>query len=83
MIGSIQIIKHETVPRCPSYEVRFPDGRPSRYFYWEDIPDRRAERAGPHLRHAPERPAWRYRDRLSMRILFDHLISAGEECRRH
>ena len=24
-----------------SYEVRFPDGRPSKYFDWEDIPGRR------------------------------------------
>ena len=34
----IRIIKHEAVPKCGSYEVRFSDGRPSKYFYWEDIP---------------------------------------------
>jgi hypothetical protein len=39
----VQIIKHEAVPNCSSYEVRFSDGRPSKYFYWEDIP-------GPRLR---------------------------------
>jgi hypothetical protein len=39
----VQIIKHEAVPKCSSYEVRFSDGRPSKYFYWEDIP-------GPRLR---------------------------------
>ena len=31
----IRIIKHEAIPQCVSYEVRYPDGRPSRYFYWE------------------------------------------------
>ena len=36
MIGRIQIIRHEAVPKCGSYEVRFPDGRPSKFFYWED-----------------------------------------------
>jgi hypothetical protein len=37
----IRIIPHEAVPKCGSYEVRFPDGRPSRFYYWEDIPGRR------------------------------------------
>jgi hypothetical protein len=37
----IRLIKHEAVPRCGSYEVRFADGRPSRFFYWDDIPGRR------------------------------------------
>jgi hypothetical protein len=37
-MNRIRIIKHEAVPNCGSYEVRFPDGRPSKYFYWEDIP---------------------------------------------
>ena len=27
--------------RCGSYEVRFDDGRASRYFYWDDLPSRR------------------------------------------
>ena len=38
---SVRLIKHEAVPECGSYEVRFPDGRPSRYFYWDDVPSRR------------------------------------------
>ena len=38
---TIRIIKHEAVPKCGSDEVRFPDGRPSKFFYWEDIPGRR------------------------------------------
>jgi len=37
----IRLIKHEVVPRCGSYEIRYPDGRPSKYFYWDDIPGRR------------------------------------------
>ena len=37
----IRVIKHEAIPGCGSFEVRFPDGRPSKYFYWEDVPSRR------------------------------------------
>jgi len=29
------------VPQTGSFEVRFSDGRPSVYFYWDDIPRRR------------------------------------------
>jgi hypothetical protein len=28
MTDRIRIIKHEAVPQCGSFEVRFPDGRP-------------------------------------------------------
>lgn len=41
MTNGIRIIKHEAVPDTGSYEVRFPDGRPSRFFYWDDVPGRR------------------------------------------
>jgi hypothetical protein len=37
----IRIIKHEAMPQTGSFEVRFSDGRPSVYFYWDDIPGRR------------------------------------------
>lgn len=37
----VRIIKHEAVPDCGSFEVRFADGRPSRYWYWDDLPSRR------------------------------------------
>jgi hypothetical protein len=37
----VRIFKHEAVPQCGSFEVRFTDGRPSQYFYWDDIPARR------------------------------------------
>ncbi len=33
----IRLIRHEE-----SYEVRYPDGRPSVYFYYEDEPVRRS-----------------------------------------
>ena len=33
----IRLIRHEPIPKTGSYDVRFPDGRPSRYFYWGDI----------------------------------------------
>jgi len=42
VVGSlIRIIKHEAVPQTGSFEVRFADGRPSAYFYFDDIPGRR------------------------------------------
>ncbi len=40
-LRSIRLIKHEAVPDCGSFEVRYGDGRPSRYFYWDDLPSRR------------------------------------------
>jgi hypothetical protein len=41
MPDRIRIICHSAVRQCGSFEVRFPDGRPSRYFYWDDIPGHR------------------------------------------
>ena len=41
MTDRIRIVRHEPVPKSGSYEVRFPDGRPSKFFYWEDIPGHR------------------------------------------
>ena len=41
MPDRVRIIPHEAVPKCGSYEVRFPDGRPSRFYYWDDIAGRR------------------------------------------
>jgi hypothetical protein len=46
MTNRIRILKHETVPDCGSFEVRFPDGRPSRYFYFDDLPSRRLGQRG-------------------------------------
>ena len=40
MTNRIRIIRHEAVPNTGSFEVRFPDGRPS-MFYWDDVPGRR------------------------------------------
>lgn len=44
MTDRIRIIKHEAVPDCGSFEVRFIGGRPSQYFYWDDLPGRRLRR---------------------------------------
>ena len=41
MAGRVRIIKHEPVPRSGSFEVRFTDGRASKFFYWDDLPTRR------------------------------------------
>jgi hypothetical protein len=38
---TVRLIKHESVPDCGSYEVRYSDGQPSVYFYWDDVPGRR------------------------------------------
>ena len=40
-MNRIRIIKHEAVPKCGSYEVKFPDGRPSKFFCGQDIPGHR------------------------------------------
>jgi hypothetical protein len=42
-MGHVQrrLIKHEVIPKCGSFEVRFPAGRQSKYFYWDDLPSRR------------------------------------------
>ena len=40
MAARIRIVPHQAVPLC-GFEVRFPDGRPSRYFYWDVIAGRR------------------------------------------
>jgi hypothetical protein len=40
-MSGVRLIKHERVARCGSFEVRYSDGRPSRYFYWDDIAGRR------------------------------------------
>jgi hypothetical protein len=41
MTDHIRIIKHEAVPKTGSFEVRFLDGKGSRFFYWDDEPSRR------------------------------------------
>ena len=35
-----RIIRHEPVPGCGSFEVRFADGRASKFFDWDDQADR-------------------------------------------
>jgi hypothetical protein len=61
------VLKHSAeaqLPDCGSYEARFPDGRSSTYFYWDDSPGRRsitrhmsqeeAERAAKELARAEQ-----------------------------
>jgi len=36
-----RIIRHEVVPKCGSFEVRFLDGRESKFFNYVDEPARR------------------------------------------
>jgi len=38
----VRLIRHSVIPNQGSFEVRFADGRPSVYFYWEDDASRRA-----------------------------------------
>lgn len=38
---TISIHKHEAVPDCGSFEVRYSDGRESVFFYFEENPGRR------------------------------------------
>lgn len=40
----IRIIRHSAIPDSGSFEVRFSDGRESRYWYWDDNPGRRSVR---------------------------------------
>lgn len=54
MVNPIRIIKHEAVPKCGSFEVRFEDGRPSQYFYWDDEPGRRLRPGQVDSEHALE-----------------------------
>ena len=39
--GRIRIRKYEAVVGCGSFEVRFPDGRPTSFFHFDDLPSRR------------------------------------------
>jgi hypothetical protein len=38
---TVQVIRHEVMAQCGSYEVRFPDRRTSRFFFWYDTPSQR------------------------------------------
>jgi hypothetical protein len=40
-MATVRLVKHEALPKCGSFEVRFPDGRPSKFFYWDDVASRR------------------------------------------
>ena len=51
-IRRIRIIRHSAVLDTGSYEVRFADGRPSRYFFFDDIPGRRGLTCSPASRRS-------------------------------
>ena len=44
MADNVRLIRHEAVPDCGSFEVRFADGRASRFFYWDELASRRLRR---------------------------------------
>jgi hypothetical protein len=62
----IRVIKHEVVPDCGSYEVRFPDGRPSKYFYFENRPTAGCDLIGSNKR-SPKRMQRGRREELPFR----------------
>lgn len=41
-MSSVRMVKHESIPQAGSYELRFPDGRPSVYHYFDDNLGRRS-----------------------------------------
>ena len=41
MPNRIRIIRHKAVEDTGSFEVRFADGRESKFFYWDDVLARR------------------------------------------
>ena len=45
-MANVRLIKHEAVPQSGSFVIRFPDGRPSKYIYWDDNPGRHSIRSG-------------------------------------
>lgn len=40
-MANVRLIRHEAIPNCGSFEVRFEDGGPSVFFYFENLPGRR------------------------------------------
>jgi hypothetical protein len=42
---NVRLIKHEALLKCGSYEVHYSDGRPSLFFYFDDLPSRRLDPA--------------------------------------
>ena len=53
-IPRIRIIRHSAVPDTGSDEVRFADGRASKYFYFDDVLAPAAAAGHPHQRAALE-----------------------------
>src|SRR5207247_299161 len=60
----IRVIKHEVVPQTGSFEVRVSDGRPSVFFYWDDMPGRRLSSEQMDSNRAPKSLARSERDKI-------------------
>ena len=41
MTDRVRLIKHEIVAGRGSFEIRYADGGPSKFFYFDDLPSRR------------------------------------------
>jgi len=39
-MADVHLRKYEAVQDCGSFDVWFDDGRPSKYFYFDDLPNR-------------------------------------------
>jgi hypothetical protein len=52
-MANVRLIKHEAFPKCGSFEVRFADGAPSKFFYWDDVLGRRLR-----PEHIAAKPRW-------------------------
>jgi hypothetical protein len=40
-MADVRLTKHEAVPKCGSFEIRFANGVASKFFYWDDVAGRR------------------------------------------
>jgi len=52
----VHLRKHEAVQDYGSYEVWFDDGRPSKFFYFDDLPNRRLRPMSWRKRRLARRP---------------------------
>ena len=54
MTDHVRLIKHEAIQGCGSFEVRYPNDRPSVYFYWDEP---QTEPQGDHIHGSQVRRA--------------------------
>jgi hypothetical protein len=53
MTDHVRLIKHEAIQGCGSFEVRYPNDRPSVYFYWDEP---QTEPQGDHIHAVASAP---------------------------